>query len=81
MRREIQYYLANRPDLLTFVRENPFWYRILTRNPEKVYEIEEEAKIFYGRTFPQRIDRFKEQLDLVHMLFSLFQVMGNDNQS
>ncbi len=80
MRREIQSYLQSRPDLTMFVRENPIWYRKLSRSPEKVFEIEQEAKVFYGRTFPQRIDRLNERIQLANMLLGMMNVMGNNSQ-
>ncbi len=80
MRREIQSYLQSRPDMLMFVRENPIWYRRLSRSPEKVFEIEQEAKFFYGRTFPQRIDKLNESIQLANMLLSMMNVMGDNSQ-
>ncbi|HHW38263.1 MAG TPA: hypothetical protein GXX18_13665 [Bacillales bacterium] len=79
MRREIQSYLQSRPDMLMFVRESPGWYRKLSRSPEKVFEIEQEAKIFYGRTFPQRMDRLNESIQFANMLLGMMNVMGNNN--
>jgi hypothetical protein len=63
-----------------FVRENPSWYRKLSRSPEKIFEIEQEAKIFYGKTLPQKIDRLNERIQLANMLFSMMNVMGNSSQ-
>lgn len=80
MRREIQSYLQSRPDLLVFIRENPRWYRRLSRSPEKVFEIEQEAKVFYGRTFPQKIDRLNEHIQLANLLMGMMNVMGNNSQ-
>ncbi|WP_458414012.1 YlbE-like family protein [Schinkia sp. CFF1] len=75
MRREIQNYLATRHDLRLFIRENPVWYRILCRNPEKLFEIEQEAKIFYGKTFPQKIDRLQQQIQLANLLVGMVSAM------
>lgn len=80
MRREIQNFLGTRPDLITFVRENPVWYRLLTRNPEKIYEIEQQSKLFYGKTLPQRIDRLQRQMQLAQMLISIMYGMSNQNE-
>lgn len=79
MRREIQNYLGTRPDLTRFVRENPNWYRLLTRNPEKIYEIEQQSRIFYGKTFPQKIDRIQQKVQLAQMLMSIMDGMSNEN--
>lgn len=76
MRREIQDYLNTRPDLKYYIREKPEWYRKLSRNPFSVAELEEGAKVFYGRTFGQRVDRFHQQLQNFGLLMELISVMG-----
>ncbi|OOE12055.1 YlbE-like family protein [Fictibacillus arsenicus] len=76
MRREIQDYLNTRPDLKYYIREKPEWYRKLSRNPFSVAELEESAKVFYGRTFGQRVDRFHQQLQNFGLLMELISVMG-----
>lgn len=76
MRREIQDYLNTRPDLKYYIREKPEWYRTLSRNPFAMAELEEGAKVFYGRTFGQRVDRFHQQLQNFGLLMELISVMG-----
>lgn len=79
MRHEVQLFLSSRPDLARFVREKPIWYRLLSRSPEKMYQIEQEARIFYGQTFSQRIDRIQQQVQLVQILMNMMYAMGSDN--
>jgi hypothetical protein len=69
-------YLNTRPDLKYYIREKPEWYRKLSRNPFSVGELEEGAKVFYGRTFGQRVDRFHSQLQNFGLLMELISVMG-----
>jgi YlbE-like protein len=69
-------YLNTRPDLKYYIREKPEWYRKLSRNPFSVPELEEGAKVFYGRTFGQRVDRFHQQLQNFGLLMELISVMG-----
>jgi YlbE-like protein len=76
VRREIQDYLNTRPDLKYYIREKPEWYRKLSRNPFSVAELEESSKVFYGRTFGQRVDRFHQQLQNFGLLMELISVMG-----
>jgi YlbE-like protein len=78
VRREIQDYLNTRPDLKYYIREKPEWYRKLSRNPFSVAELEEAAKVFYGRTFGQRVDRFHQQLQNFGLLMELISMMGED---
>jgi hypothetical protein len=78
VRREIQDYLNARPDLKYFIREKPEWYRKLSRNPFSINELEESAKVFYGRTFGQRVDRFHNQLQNFGLLMELISMMGEE---
>ncbi|HET7658334.1 MAG TPA: YlbE-like family protein [Bacillales bacterium] len=73
MRKEIQQFLAVRPDLQHFVRMNPQWYRRLGRCPHDVKEMEEEAKRFYGKTIPQRIQRLNQQLKMAQFMIGMLQ--------
>lgn len=73
MRREIQQFLVTRPDLQHFIRLNPYWYRILSRRPYEVMKLEEEAKRFYGKTIPQKIERFNQQLKMANFMLSMLQ--------
>lgn len=61
-------YLSNNPRLAMFVRYNPIWYRYLSREPERINEIEKEAKKFYGKTFSQQLDKVNNQVQMVRML-------------
>ncbi|MGM7701044.1 YlbE-like family protein [Pseudalkalibacillus sp. Hm43] len=72
MRREIIQYLDQRPDLKFIIREQPHWYRKLSRNPASIQELEEEAKTFYGQTFGQRVDRLNGQIESFSKLLQLF---------
>jgi len=61
-------YLQKNPDLAVFVRYNPIWYRYLTRDPHRIYELVEEAKVFHGKTLPQRLEKLNNQVQMVNML-------------
>lgn len=71
MRQEVQLYLSQRPDVKQFVRNNPQWYRYLSRNPQSIPELEEQVKYYYGKTFPQKLDRFQANLNMAMMLFNM----------
>ncbi|MDY0408081.1 YlbE-like family protein [Paracerasibacillus soli] len=57
------------------MRKNPMWYRYLSRNPENIYKMEREAKVFYGKTFSQRLDTLQDQIQLTSMLMQLAEAM------
>lgn len=60
--------LSNRDDLLRFIRYNPIWYRYLSRDPDRLNEMEKEAKKFYGKTFPQRVEKIGNNVQMINML-------------
>jgi len=73
MNEKVYHYLQANQDLLNFVRHNPIWYRYLSRNPERIYELENQAKVFYGKTFSQKLEKVSEQVQMVYMLAQLMQ--------
>ncbi|WLD95038.1 YlbE-like family protein [Alkalihalobacillus sp. AL-G] len=72
MRKEVMDYLEQRPELRYIVREQPQWYRKLSRDPAALQELENESKFFYGQTFGQKMDRLHEQIQTFSRLVQLF---------
>ncbi|WP_164669117.1 YlbE-like family protein [Virgibacillus doumboii] len=68
MQASVYQYLQQNPRLANFVRYNPEWYRYLSRNPYSLYEMEKEAKKFYGKTIPQQVEKIGNQVQMVNML-------------
>ncbi|WLV25663.1 YlbE-like family protein [Aciduricibacillus chroicocephali] len=60
--------LREQPELIRYVRMHPDWYRQLSRDPESFSKLEKEAKVFYGKTFPQRVERIGNQLQMLRLL-------------
>lgn len=81
MRSEIQHYLEERSDLKYFVRSNPSWYRKLSRNPASIQSIESEAKFFYGKTFPQKVEQFEQKLSMASMMLEMVKMMGQQQEN
>ncbi|MUK89553.1 hypothetical protein GMD78_14390 [Ornithinibacillus sp. L9] len=67
MNRYCYQFLKSRPELLHFVRQNPIWYRYLTRDPNRLSELEKEARQFYGKTFTQQVERINNGVQMVGM--------------
>lgn len=61
-------YLEKNESLLFFVRYHPIWYRYLSRDPDRIQELEKEAKKFYGKTFSQRIEQFGNNIQMLSMM-------------
>lgn len=71
MHPDVYYYLQEKPELLQYIRLHPIWYRYLSRDISLVTELEKEAKVFYGKTFPQRLEQFANQLKWSKLLIEL----------
>ncbi|GAB2543116.1 YlbE-like family protein [Gracilibacillus alcaliphilus] len=76
MELETYRYLQQKEELWRYIRQNPEWYRYLTRDPSRVSELEQEAKLFYGKTLPQRMERIQQN---IHMVQLLMQMAGSWN--
>ncbi|WP_077325965.1 YlbE-like family protein [Virgibacillus siamensis] len=71
MQRNTYKALYENPSYINFVRQNPIWYRYLTREPDCIREIEREAKVYYGKTLPQRVEKFGNHLQMIHLFAQL----------
>lgn len=74
MREEIRRKLIEQPELKEFLRYHPQWYRSLSRQPEKLGEMEKEANYFYGKTFPQRVEKMQNNVSMVMMLMEMIKM-------
>lgn len=68
-------YLQAHPELVTFVRYNPIWYRYLSRDPSRLDDLEKEAKKFYGKTFSQRLEKMNNQVQMIGMMIQFAEAM------
>ncbi|MFN7250969.1 MAG: YlbE-like family protein [Anaerobacillus sp.] len=76
MRKEIHEYMKQRPDLKQFIRHNPIWYRYLSRDPHSLSQLENEVKVYTGKTIPQKLDRFQSNLNMAMMLLDMVRGFG-----
>jgi len=76
MRIEVYQYISSRPDLKNYIRMNPIWYRRLSRNPYQISMLEEEANHFYGRTFPQRMEKLQNSIQIASVLMQMLPISG-----
>jgi len=66
------FYLKQQPKLMDFIRQRPIWYRYLSRDgAARIPELEKEAKIFYGQTLSQRLNRINDQVEMAFTLINL----------
>ncbi len=75
MRQEVLEYLQGQKDLKRFVREQPLWYRKLSRNPYDLQALEVESLHYYKKTIPDQVEKFSNSVQMAQMMFHMFQAM------
>ncbi|MDQ1146831.1 MAG: YlbE-like family protein [Bacillus sp. (in: firmicutes)] len=79
MRKEVLDYLEGQKDLKQFVREQPYWYRKLSRNPYDLQSLEIASLHYYKKTIPHQVEKFSNSVQMASMMYSMFQAMKNQN--
>lgn len=79
MRQEVLEYLERQKDLKQFVREQPLWYRKLSRNPYDLQSLQIQSLHYYKKTIPDRVEKFSNSVQMAQMMFHMFQTMKNQN--
>ncbi|MCM3768560.1 MULTISPECIES: YlbE-like family protein [Bacillaceae] len=79
MRKEVLDYLEGQKDLKRFIREQPMWYRKLSRNPYDIQAFEVASLHHYKKTIPHQVEKFSYGVQMATMMFSMFQAMKNQN--
>lgn len=74
MRNDINMVLRSQPEIKQFIRQHPYWYRKLSRDPYQLQQLQVEVNQFYGRTFPQRMEKIQNNLQLAMMLIQMLQM-------
>ena len=80
MRKEISHYLIQNKELQKFIREQPEWYRKLSRNPTQIQSLEIASLHYYKNTIPHKVEKFANGVQMATMMMSMFQAM-NSNQT
>ncbi|MDF2858773.1 MAG: hypothetical protein K0Q87_4624 [Neobacillus sp.] len=79
MRRELFEFLNDKKELKKFVREQPLWYRKLSRNPYDLQSLEIESLHYYKKTIPHQVEKFSNNVQMASMMFYMFQSMKDQN--
>ncbi|GHI01277.1 YlbE-like family protein [Neobacillus kokaensis] len=79
MRREVLDYLDQQKDLKRFVREQPLWYRKLSRNPYDLQALEIASLHYFKKTIPHQVEKFTNGVQMASMMYSMFQTMKEQN--
>lgn len=76
MRSEIVEYVHSKQELKEFIREQPHWYRKLSREPQLLEQFEIAANHYYQRTIPHRVEKFTNGLQMASMMMGMLQAMN-----
>lgn len=76
MRREIIDYLGQSKELQQFIREQPYWYRKLSRNPTEIQLLEVASLHYHKKTIPHKVEKFTNGVQMASMMMSMFQAMN-----
>ena len=75
MRKDVYNYLEKNKELLTYMHEQPIWYRKLTRDPSQLQAMEIAALHYYKKTIPHQVEKFSNGVQMASMMISMFQMM------
>ena len=77
MRPDVYIYIKNNKDLLRYLRDEPSWYRRLSRNPFDLKEFERSALKHYKKTIPDQVEKVSQGLQLASAMLAMFQSMNS----
>jgi hypothetical protein len=79
MRQDIIEYLGQNKQLQRFIREQPIWYRKLSRNPHEIQSLEVAALHYFRNTIPHKVEKFSNGVQMASMMMSMFQAMNSQS--
>ena len=71
MRIDNQVYLNNNLLLKKFLHENPKYYKYINRDPNYLIQLEKKMKEEYKMTLTDKIDKFKDKLDMLNTFIDI----------
>ncbi|MED3552315.1 YlbE-like family protein [Cytobacillus praedii] len=79
MRQDIRDYVGKNKQLQNFIREQPIWYRKLSRNPQEIQALEVAALNYYKNTIPHKVEKFSNGVQMASMMMGMFQAMNSQS--
>ncbi|MFZ0443439.1 MAG: YlbE-like family protein [Bacillus sp. (in: firmicutes)] len=79
MRIDVYTYLQKNRELIEFLREQPIWYRKLSRDPSQIEKLEIAALHYYQKTIPHQIEKFSNGVQMASMMVSMFKIMNEQS--
>lgn len=75
MRKEVQDMIAANEETKKFIREQPHWYRKLSRNPKDTESMQLAMMNHYQKTIPHKVAQFSNSVQMASMMLGMFQSM------
>lgn len=79
MRKDIREYIQQSEELQKFLREQPQWYRTLSRNPTEIQKLEVASLHYHKKTIPHHVEKFSNGVQMASMMMSMFQAMNSQS--
>lgn len=76
MRTELYQIIKNKKEWQQFIRNEPIWYKKLSRNPNAIKEFEQTALKYYKKTLPDRMNKISNGVQFASMMLSMIQSMN-----
>jgi len=73
MRKNVQEFIKSKAILRNYLREQPRWYRTLTRNPQDLQRFEFAALQYYHQTIPDKIEKITNSIELASLMVYMLQ--------
>ncbi len=75
MRADLMAYIRSDKLLHEYVREDPRWYRKLSRNPELIDECKRLEIHYHQRAIPQKVAKWNQNVQMASMMLEMFKQM------
>ncbi|MCJ8006150.1 YlbE-like family protein [Lederbergia wuyishanensis] len=75
MRQEVLEYIQSKNELKQFLREQPYWYRKLAREPETLEQFEIASLHYFKRTIPHQVEKFSNGLQMASLMMGMLQTL------
>lgn len=67
---DVQFKIKQNPLYVEYLRENSYWYKILTRNPEAFKSFEEKAKERFELRPTDKINKILDTMEMINAVVS-----------
>lgn len=75
MRIEVQEFIRTNSERKKYIREQPHWYRKLSRNPNDLESLEINMMNYYQKTIPHKVEQFSNSIQMAQMMIGMFHAM------